>query len=110
MPAGAAAGDQQTVCILPSHLVRVLADVQQHAGGQQHSEQTRSAVADERQRNSFRRHQSEHDAQIDQRLAHHHRRDSQRQKPAEFVRRFHRGDKSAPAIHGEKRQHDRPRR
>ena len=37
----------------------MLADIQEHAGGQQHDEQTRAAIADERQRNSFGRHQAE---------------------------------------------------
>ncbi len=53
-------------------LVRVLADIQEHARSQQHAKQARSAVADERQRNAFGRQQAEHHAEIDQRLADDH--------------------------------------
>ena len=86
--------------------VCVLADVQQHSGCQKHSEQARSSVADERQRNPLRRHQAEHYAQIDQRLAHDHRRDPDSKQTPESVRRFHRGHESAPAVYREQRQHD----
>src|SRR5579863_3608492 len=60
---------------------RLLTDIQEHAGGQQHHQDVGAAVADEWQRNSFGRHEAEHHDEIDQRLAHHHRRDSQREQP-----------------------------
>ena len=55
-------------CLLHAQ-ARLLADVQEHAGGQQHHQQARAAVADERQRNSLGRHHPQHHAEIDQRLA-----------------------------------------
>src|SRR5882757_8220397 len=57
---------------------RLLADVQEHAGSQQHHQQTRSAVTYERQRNAFGRHHAEHNHKVDERLAEHHRCDAQR--------------------------------
>src|SRR5207302_9490864 len=55
----------------------LLADIQEHAGAQKHDEKARAAVAQERQRNSFRRHQAQYNPQIDQGLTRHHDRDSQ---------------------------------
>src|SRR5947207_12746280 len=81
-----------------SRFCRPLRNIQQYAGGQEHDQQTRSAIADEGQRNSFRRHHSEHDSKINQRLAQHHRGDSQRQQPPEFVRRAEGSTHPAPAI------------
>src|SRR6185312_12410234 len=47
-----------------SRLIHVLTDVQQHARCQKHPEQIRSAVADELQRDSLRRYESQHHAEI----------------------------------------------
>src|SRR5467141_2674412 len=49
-----------------------LRDIQEHTRCQQHDQQTRAAIADERQRNPFGRHHSEHHGKINQRLAHNH--------------------------------------
>src|SRR5216110_2120325 len=87
-----------TGLVHPSQFCRPLRNIQQNAGGQEHDQQTRSAIADEGQRNSFRRHHSEHDSKINQRLAQHHRGDSQRQQPPEFVRRAEGSTHPAPAI------------
>src|SRR5580704_15115443 len=56
---------------------RLLADVQEHAGGQQHHQQTRPPVAYKWQRNAFGRHHAEHDHEIDQSLAENHGGDAQ---------------------------------
>ena len=84
VPAGAAACDQQLHAHVASQshktfthhryarcslLSGLLTDIQEHAGGQQHHQQTRSAIADKRQRNSLGRHHPEHHREIDQRLA-----------------------------------------
>src|SRR5216683_655737 len=89
-----------------SCLCRLLRDIQQHSGGQQHGEQTRSAVADEWQRNSFRRNHAKHDREIDQRLAQHHGRDAQRQQASEPVRRSERSTHAAPAINDKESDHN----
>src|SRR6266478_5677472 len=68
-----------------SRFCRLLRDIQEHSSGQQHDEQTGSAIADERERNSFRRYHAEHHREIDQRLAQHHGRDAQRQQPPKPV-------------------------
>src|SRR5882724_1378382 len=65
----------------------LLRNIQKDSGGQQHDEQTRSTIADERERNSFGWHHAEHHCEIDQRLAEHHRRDAQRQQAPKAVRR-----------------------
>src|SRR2546422_9213835 len=64
----------------------LLRNIQQHASRQQHDEQTRSAIADERQRNPLRRHHSKHHREINQRLTQHHRRNAQRQQAPETIR------------------------
>src|SRR5580704_4387593 len=83
--------------------LRVLADVEEHAGGQEHHQQTCAAVADERQRDSFGRHQAEDYAEIDERLADDHGGDAEAEIAAEIIRRLNRGAESAPAPVGEKR-------
>src|SRR6267378_2477113 len=69
-----------------SRFRRTLRNIQQNASSQQHDQQTRSAIADERQRNPLGRHHSEYHRKINQRLAQHHRGDSQRQQAPESVR------------------------
>src|SRR6266478_57498 len=81
-----------------SCLCRLLRDIQQHSGCQQHGEQTGSTIADERERNSFGWHHAEHHREIDQRLAQHHGRDAQREQASEPVRRSERRAHAAPAI------------
>src|SRR6266850_4285961 len=90
----------------PRSLRCLLRNIQEHTGGQQHDQQTRSAVADERQRNPFRRHHSEHNGEINQRLAQNHRGDSQGQKPSESIRRAKRGADPSPAINDKERNHN----
>src|SRR5277367_726067 len=92
--------------MLRSRLVRVLADIQEHAGSHQRAKQTRTTVADERQRNAFGREQADHHAEIDQGLADDHGGDADRQIFAELVGGFHGGDKAAPAVYREKREDD----
>src|SRR6266436_2689090 len=89
-----------------SCLCRLLRDIQQHSGCQQHGEQTRSAVADEWERNSFRRNHAEHHREIDQHLAQHHGRDAQRQQASEPVRRSERRAHAAPAINDKESDHN----
>src|SRR6202521_4338424 len=45
---------------IPSCLCRLLRNIQKHTSGQQHDQQTRSAIADEGQRDSFRRNHAKH--------------------------------------------------
>src|SRR5437660_8734060 len=98
-----------TGLVHPSRFCRLLRNIQQNAGGQEHDQQTRSAIADEGQRNSFRRHHSEHDSKINQRLAQHHRGDSQRQQAPESVRRTEGGAHPPPAVdHKEGDDRNRP--
>src|SRR6266478_8985046 len=89
-----------------SCLCRLLRNIQKHSGGQQHDEQTGSAVADEWERNSLRWHHAKHHREIDQRLAQHHGRDAQRQQAPESVWRSKRSAHAAPAIHDKKRNHN----
>ncbi len=58
----------------------------------------RAAVADKRERDSLGRHEAEHDDEIDQRLAHHHRGDAEREQAAETVGRGVRSANSAPGV------------
>src|SRR5882762_4573870 len=90
----------------PRGLRSPLRNIQQHTGGQQHDQQARSAIADERQRDPFRRHHPEHDRKINQRLAQDHRSYSQRQQPPESVRRTGRGTHPSPAINYKEGNHD----
>src|SRR6266851_5772503 len=94
------------VSLLPSRFCRLLRNIQKHSGGQQHDQQTRSPIADERQRYPFRRHHPEHDRKINQRLAQDHRGYSQRQQPPESVRGTERSTHPSPAIDYKKRNHD----
>src|SRR5256884_2453726 len=88
---------------------RALRNIQQNAGGQQHDQQTRSAIADEGQRNSLRRHHPKDDSKINQRLSQDHRGNSQRQQAPESVRGAKRSAHSAPGInHKEHDDSDRP--
>src|SRR4029077_20359800 len=88
VPPPAISNFQPLLARLSTHcFTRLLADIQEHASAQKHDEETRSAIAHERQRNSFRRHHSQHNAQIDQRLARYHDRDSQSQEASEIIRR-----------------------
>src|SRR5713226_2692051 len=91
---------------LPRGLRGPLRNIQQHTGGQQHHQQTRSAIADERQRDPFRRNHPEHHRKINQRLARDHRGYPQRQQPPESVRRTKRGTHPSPAINDKERDHD----
>src|SRR6266849_2311008 len=84
----------------------LLRNIQQHTGSQQHDQQTRSPIADERQRDPFRRNHPEHNREINQRLAQDHRGYSHRQQPPESVRRTERGTHAAPAINDKERNHD----
>src|SRR5713101_316385 len=84
----------------------LLRNIQQHTGSQQHDQQTRSPIADERQRDPFRRNHPEHNREINQRLAQDHRGNSHRQQPPESVRRTERGTDAAPAINCKERKHD----
>src|SRR6267378_3205813 len=90
-----------------SRFCRLLRNIQEHSGGQQHDQQTRSTVADERERNPFRRNHAEHHGEIDQRLTQHHGRDAQREQPPETVGRSNRSAHAAPAISDKKSDHDR---
>src|SRR5580704_3218622 len=85
---------------------RLLTDIQEHAGGQQHHQHIRASVADERERDSFCRHQTQHDDEIDERLAHHHRSDAEREQPSETVGRGVGGADSPPRVDAEERDHD----
>src|SRR5260370_10277467 len=98
--------DSRATALVSSCFCRSLRDIQQHTGGQQHDQQTRSAIADERQRDPFRRHHPEHHRKINQRLAQDHRSYSQRQQPPESVRRTGRGTHPSPAINYKERNHD----
>src|SRR6266849_5199002 len=84
----------------------LLRNIQKHSGGQQHDEQTRSAVADEWERNSLRWHHAQHHREIDQRLTQHHGRDAQRQQAPEPVRRSKRSTHAAPAINDKESDHN----
>src|SRR5712691_394828 len=79
--------------------------IQQHAGCQQHDQQTRAAIADERQRNPFCRHHAQHDGKIDQRLTQHHRRNPQRQQPPKSIRGGKCSAHPAPAVDGKESDH-----
>src|SRR5713101_5357911 len=83
----------------------LLRNIQQHTGSQQHDQQTRSPIADERQRDPFRRNHPEHHRKINQRLAQDHRGYPQRQQPPESVRRTKRGTHPSPAINDKERDH-----
>src|SRR5579883_1319363 len=85
---------------------RLLANIQKHAGSQKHDEKTRAAVAHEGQRNPFRGHHSQHDAQIDQRLTRYHHRDSCGEKSAERIAGAETCLQSAPGINRKQRQND----
>src|SRR5579871_1292734 len=89
-----------------SFRARLLRNIQEHAGGQQHHQQTRSAIADERQRDAFRRNQAEHDGEVDERLAEDHCRDAEREKTAETIRRGEGSANAAPAVDAEERDDD----
>src|SRR5579859_8191258 len=89
--------------IRSSFRLRLLRNIQEHAGGQQHHKQTRAAVADKRQRNSFGRDHAEHDGEINERLAKHHRCNSEREQTAETIRSSERGANAAPAVDCEER-------
>src|SRR5579872_5790727 len=86
---------------------RPLADIQEHASTQKHDEKTRAAIAHERQRNSFRRHHAQHNAQIDQGLARHHDRNPQSQEASEIIGGAKASLEAAPSVNGEKAQHER---
>src|SRR3989440_312218 len=85
---------------------RLLRNIQEHARGQQHDEQTRATVADKRQRNSFGWHHTEDDGEIDERLTKHHGSDAEREEAAETVRRGKCRTQSAPAVNSEERDDD----
>src|SRR5437879_2338707 len=93
------------VTLVPSCFRRLLRNIQKHTGGQQHDEQARSAIADERQRDPFRRNHPKHHCEINQRLAQDHRGYSQRQQPPESVRGTERSTHPSPAINYKKRNH-----
>src|SRR4029077_19529205 len=86
---------------------RLLADIQENACAQKHDEKTRAAIAHERQRNSFRRHHAQHNAQINQGLARHPDRNSQSQKPSKMVRGAKTGFEPPPGVNREEGQHER---
>src|SRR5882762_4583481 len=90
-----------------SRFGRLLRDIQEHTSGQQHDEQAGSAIADERERNSFRRYHAEHHREIDQRLAQHHGCDAQRQQPPEPIGRSECSAHAAPAINDKEGDHNR---
>src|SRR5215467_2551450 len=48
-----------------SSFYSLLGDIQQHAGAEQHYQQTRAAITDEGQRNAFGRHHSQNDGEVD---------------------------------------------
>src|SRR4029077_14963866 len=75
----------------------LLTDIQEHACSQEHCQKARTAVADERQRNSFCGHHPQYHSEINQRLAEHHRGNAQRQQPAETIRRRKCSAQPAPA-------------
>src|SRR6202521_1321548 len=91
---------------IPSCLCRLLRNIQKHTSGQQHDQQTRSAIADEGQRDSFRRNHAKHHREIHQRLAQDHRGYSQRQQSPESVRRTERRAHPSQAINDKERNHD----
>jgi len=86
--------------------LRLLRNIQEHACGQEHYEQTRTAVADERQRNSFRRHACRAHSEIDKRLAKNHRGDAKREKAAKTIGRGKRRAQTAPAVNREQSNDD----
>src|SRR5882762_5287391 len=77
-------------------LLRLLRDIQQHANAHQSHEQRRSAVGNERQRNAFRRHQPQHDADVDESLQHDHAGDSDRQEASKVILSAQRRARPAP--------------
>src|SRR5260221_1692974 len=83
----------------------LLRNIQKHASGQQHYQQTRSSVAHKRQRNPFRRHHPQHHSKINQRLKNHHRRHAQRQHAAKPIWRIERRSNSAPSVNGKQSDH-----
>src|SRR5579872_3673472 len=85
---------------------RPLADIQEHASTQKHDEKTRAAIAHERQRNSFRRHHAQHNAQIDQGLARHHDGNPQSQEASEIIGGAKTGFESPPGVNREEGQYE----
>src|SRR5579859_1802572 len=81
----------------------LLRDIQKHSGAQQHHQQTRSAVADERQRNALRGHHSEDHGEIDERLPQNHGCDSQSEQTAKGIGRREGRANSTPAVNDKKR-------
>src|SRR5262245_28043502 len=81
----------------------LLRNVQQHSRRKQHHQQTRTAVTDERQWDAFRRHDTEHDRKVDQRLRDNQCSDAESQESAEIIGRIERCAQAAPAVDGEKR-------
>src|SRR4030095_9065760 len=75
---------------------RVLRDIEQDSDGGECRHERRSAVRDERQRNSLGRHQRKHDTNIKERLRDDARDDSQTQQHSEPVRRQQSSANSAP--------------
>src|SRR6185437_11467466 len=75
----------RAICVL-SQRFGMLADIQEHASGQQHNQQARTAVTNKGQRDSLCRHQPEHHAQIHERLADYERGDSEGQQAAKRIR------------------------
>src|SRR6266478_460836 len=87
----------------PCRLRGLLRNIQEHAGGQQHHQQTRATVADKRQRNPFRRHHAQHHSKINERLKQNHRCDTESEQPPKSIRRPKSRTQAAPAVHREQR-------
>src|SRR5262245_14237233 len=68
-------------------LRRLLRDIEQHTGAQEHHQQTRTAITDEWQRNALCWHHSENYGKVDQRLPQDHGCNSQREQTAKGVGR-----------------------
>src|SRR5712671_6522293 len=88
-------------------LIRLLADVQEHACCQQHDHQARPAIADERQGNPLGRHHPQHYAEVNERLAYDHHSDAQSRESPKFVLGLEGRAHSAPAIRRKQCQNQR---
>ena len=86
---------------------RVLRHVQQDPHRQQVDQQRRPAVADEGQRDAFRRQKPEHHADVHECLRRHHRGQADREKRAESIGRAHCRPQAAPRDDAEARQDHR---
>src|SRR5580765_5307121 len=85
---------------------RLLRNIQQHTCGQQHYQQTRTAIADKRQRNSLGGNHAQHHRKINQRLKNDHGGNSESQETTESIGSGECCSNSPPSVNREKCDHD----